>query len=42
MAPELNGLSAQLYVADIRAACSFYARLGFATEFTHGNPPFYG
>jgi len=42
MVPRLSGFSAQLYVADIDAACAFYARLGFATTFTHGDPPFYG
>jgi len=42
MAPHLSGLSAQLYVGDIDAARAFYARLGFATVFTHGDPPFYG
>jgi catechol 2,3-dioxygenase-like lactoylglutathione lyase family enzyme len=39
----LTGLEAQLYVADIGAACSFYVdRLGFTVAFTYGEPPFYG
>jgi catechol 2,3-dioxygenase-like lactoylglutathione lyase family enzyme len=42
MAPRLERLSAQLYVADIGAACAFYGRLGFMTVFTHGDPAFYG
>jgi catechol 2,3-dioxygenase-like lactoylglutathione lyase family enzyme len=32
----------QLFVADIRAACDFFtAKLGFAIEFTYGEPPYY-
>jgi catechol 2,3-dioxygenase-like lactoylglutathione lyase family enzyme len=32
-----------LFVRDVRAAAAFYAeRLGFAVDFLHGNPPFYG
>ena len=41
--PVLTAAFAQLFVADIRAACAFYERvLGFATVFVHGDPPFYG
>ncbi|HLH87852.1 MAG TPA: VOC family protein [Xanthobacteraceae bacterium] len=41
--PVLTGLSAQLFVADIRAACDYYAeRLGFSVVFVYGDPPFYG
>jgi catechol 2,3-dioxygenase-like lactoylglutathione lyase family enzyme len=37
------GLEAQLYVADVQAACGFYVeKLGFAVAFTYGEPPFYG
>jgi catechol 2,3-dioxygenase-like lactoylglutathione lyase family enzyme len=32
----------QLFVADIKAACDFFtAKLGFAVEFTYGEPPYY-
>lgn len=32
-----------LYVSDVMATCAFFAdRLGFATVFTYGKPPFYG
>ena len=32
----------QLFVTDIKASCDFFARkLGFATAFTYGEPPFY-
>ncbi|MDB5438808.1 MAG: hypothetical protein JWM33_1235 [Caulobacteraceae bacterium] len=31
----------QVFVADITAACGFYGRLGFATIFAFGEPPFY-
>ena len=31
----------QLFVADINAACDFFtAKLGFAVEFTYGEPPY--
>jgi len=36
------GAEPQLFVADISAACDFFARkLGFAVVFVHGEPPFY-
>ena len=39
----LTSISAQLFVADIQASCDFYAgKLGFAVDFVHGDPPFYG
>jgi catechol 2,3-dioxygenase-like lactoylglutathione lyase family enzyme len=39
----LGGLEAQLFVADVEAACDFYvSKLGFAVTFTYGQPPFYG
>jgi catechol 2,3-dioxygenase-like lactoylglutathione lyase family enzyme len=32
-----------LYVSDVRAAAGFYRdQLGFAIDFLHGQPPFYG
>ncbi len=32
----------QLFVADIKASCEFFAnKLGFVTAFTYGEPPFY-
>jgi catechol 2,3-dioxygenase-like lactoylglutathione lyase family enzyme len=41
--PFLNSTAAQLYVADIQAACDFYTtKLGFAVDFVYGDPPFYG
>jgi len=34
---------AQLFVADIKAACDFYTdKLGFTVAFVYGDPPFYG
>jgi catechol 2,3-dioxygenase-like lactoylglutathione lyase family enzyme len=41
--PTITAAYPQLFVADIDAACAYYAeKLGFATVFTHGQPPFYG
>jgi uncharacterized glyoxalase superfamily protein PhnB len=41
--PILNSISAQLFVANIKSSCDFYTdKLGFAVEFTYGDPPFYG
>jgi len=41
--PILNSVSAQLFVANIKTSCDFYTdKLGFAVEFTYGDPPFYG
>jgi catechol 2,3-dioxygenase-like lactoylglutathione lyase family enzyme len=31
----------QLFVSDIAASCAFFAAIGFATAFVHGDPPFY-
>lgn len=40
--PRLGLAEPQLLVADIRAACDFYAgTLAFAVAFTYGEPPFY-
>ena len=39
----LSAVEAQLFVADIKAACAFYSgKLGFEVAFTWGEPPFYG
>ena len=36
------GAEPQLFVADIKASCEFFAaKLGFAVAFTYGEPPFY-
>jgi uncharacterized glyoxalase superfamily protein PhnB len=41
--PVLSSLAAQLVVADIKAACDYYAqKLGFSIAFVYGEPPFYG
>jgi len=41
--PVLSSIAAQLFVADISAACAFYVeKLGFAVDFVYGEPPFYG
>jgi len=40
--PILSSISAQLFVANIKASCDFYTdKLGFAVEFVYGDPPFY-
>jgi len=39
----LTGVEPQLFVTDIRRSCEFYTtKLGFAVQFVHGEPPFYG
>jgi uncharacterized glyoxalase superfamily protein PhnB len=41
--PILNSIEAQLFVANLKSSCDFYTdKLGFAVEFTYGDPPFYG
>jgi len=41
--PILKSIEAQLLVTDIQKSCDFYTtKLGFAVEFVHGNPPYYG
>jgi uncharacterized glyoxalase superfamily protein PhnB len=38
----ISGAEPQLFVTDIKTACEFFAsKLGFSTEFTYGEPPFY-
>jgi uncharacterized glyoxalase superfamily protein PhnB len=38
----ISGAEPQLFVADIKAACEFFAdKLGFSIEFTYGEPAFY-
>jgi catechol 2,3-dioxygenase-like lactoylglutathione lyase family enzyme len=40
--PFLSATAAQLFVADIAAACDFYTqKLGFSVVFVYGEPPFY-
>jgi len=39
----LTGAEPVLYVTDFSAALAFYTqKLGFAVDFTYGDPPFYG
>lgn len=40
--PILNSVAPQLFVADIKASCAFFAKLGFVVDFIYGDPPFYG
>jgi uncharacterized glyoxalase superfamily protein PhnB len=41
--PILNSIEAQLFVANIKSSCDFYAdKLGFAVAFVYGDPPNYG
>lgn len=41
--PLLNSTAAQLFVANVKASCDFYAtKLGFTVDFVYGDPPFYG
>lgn len=41
--PVLSSTAAQLFVADVMASCVFFTdKLGFAVDFVHGEPPFYG
>jgi catechol 2,3-dioxygenase-like lactoylglutathione lyase family enzyme len=41
--PVLKGAVPILFVRDVTAAADFYAaKLGFAIDFLHGAPPFYG
>jgi uncharacterized glyoxalase superfamily protein PhnB len=41
--PILSSIEAQLFVADIKSSCDFYAnKLGFAVEFMYGDPPYHG
>jgi catechol 2,3-dioxygenase-like lactoylglutathione lyase family enzyme len=38
----IAGAEPQLFVADIKASCDFFAgKLGFTIVFAHGEPPFY-
>lgn len=41
--PILTSVAPQLFVTDIEASCEFFTtKLGFAIDFTYGDPPFYG
>jgi catechol 2,3-dioxygenase-like lactoylglutathione lyase family enzyme len=39
---ELCRVTPILFVRDVAAAAGWYGRLGFGTDFLHGQPPFYG
>ncbi len=40
--PVLNSIAAHLFVTDIKASCDFFTeKLGFAIDFTYGDPLFY-
>lgn len=40
--PILTSITAHLYVRDLPASIDFFmAKLGFATDFVYGEPPFY-
>ncbi len=42
-APVLRRAMPVLFVSDVRASAAFFRdKLGFAIDFLHGNPPFYG
>lgn len=40
-APLLNAVEPQLYVADVRKSCAYFAKLGFSVAFEYGEPPHY-
>jgi uncharacterized glyoxalase superfamily protein PhnB len=41
--PRLSAAEPELFVTDIKAACTWFAdKLGFKVVFTYGEPPFYG
>ena len=41
--PILHSIEAQLFVANVKTSCDFYAnQLGFAVAFLYGDPPYYG
>lgn len=41
--PYLSGTEAVLYVSDFAASLSFFTgKLGFAVDFSYGDPPFFG
>jgi catechol 2,3-dioxygenase-like lactoylglutathione lyase family enzyme len=40
--PVFTSIAAHLYVRDLQASIHFFTkRLGFATDFVYGDPPFY-
>ncbi len=42
-APELKGAKPVIFVANVPASAAFFRdKLGFAIDFLHGQPPFYG
>lgn len=40
--PTLTDVVPILFVRDVAAAAAWWDRLGFATDFLHGKPPFFG
>ncbi|MBO9664674.1 VOC family protein [Dokdonella sp.] len=42
VAITFTSVAAQLFVADVRASCAYFAgTLGFTVDFVYGEPPFY-
>ena len=40
--PVLTSAAAQLFVADVPAACAYFTgKLGFSVDFVYGEPPYY-
>src|SRR5215472_11511660 len=40
--PAITTAEPQLFVTDIKTSCDFFTgKLGFAVEFTYGEPPYY-
>jgi catechol 2,3-dioxygenase-like lactoylglutathione lyase family enzyme len=39
--PKLSAVEPELFVADIKASCEWFTKLGFKAVFTYGEPPFY-
>src|SRR6478609_2610667 len=38
---KLSAAEPELFVADIKASCGWFTKLGFKVVFTYGEPPFY-
>src|SRR4051812_45427251 len=41
LTPRLSAVEPELFVADIKASCGWFAKLGFKIAFIYGEPPFY-
>ncbi len=39
--PVTTRAEPQSFVSDINGSCAFFRKLGFAVEYTHGEPPSY-